>query len=450
VSSAPAREIAWIAKHGELSSMASGAILTPKQGPVAGLHIVLSGHLSIHVDQGSGRRKVMEWRAGDVTGVMPYSRIVAPPGDVVAEEPSELVTITRANMTEMIRECHELTGILVHVMVDRARHFTSSYLHDEKLVSLGKLAAGLAHELNNPASAISRNAGELKAAFRNFDTASRSVGLAGLKPIQVDALQKASDAAMAQRIHSGLSPLEQEEREDAITRWLDSHALGDDVAESLAETSLTLEMLEQLTVSMQGEELHTGLRWLAANCTARRLTTEIQQAAARISELVNAVKGFTQMDRAAVPEPVQIARGLSDTIAVLGSKARDKSVKIVLNVEDKLPSVRGFGSELNQVWSNLIDNALDAVRPGGQIDITARHARDHVMVSVVDDGHGVPAEISNRVFDPFFTTKPVGKGTGLGLDIVRRLIQRHNGQIELESIPGRTEFRVTLPISETH
>jgi signal transduction histidine kinase len=411
---------------------------------------VLSGYLSIHVDQGSGRRKVMEWRAGDVTGVMPYSRIVAPPGDVVAEEPSELVTITRENMTEMIRECHELTGILVHVMVDRARHFTSSYLHDEKLVSLGKLAAGLAHELNNPASAISRNAGELKAAFRYFDNASRSVGLSGLKEIQVEALQKTSDAAMPQRDHSGLSPLEQEEREIAITHWLDSHNLDDALAESLAETSLSLHMLDQLTESMQDEELQTGLRWLSANCTARRLTTETQQAAARISELVNAVKGFNQMDRAAVPEPVQISRGLSDTIAVLGSKARDKSVKIILIVEDGLPAVRGFGSELNQVWSNLIDNALDAVSPGGQVDITVRHVRDKVTVSVIDNGHGVPAEISNRVFDPFFTTKPVGKGTGLGLDIVRRLIQRHNGQIDLESKPGRTEFQVTLPISETN
>ena len=430
-------------------SLDSGAILTPKQGPVAGLHIVLSGHLSIHVDQGSGRRKVMEWRAGDVTGVMPYSRIVAPPGDVVAEEPSELVTITRADMTAMIRECHELTGILVHVMVDRARHFTSSYLHDEKLVSLGKLAAGLAHELNNPASAITRNAGELKVAIRYFDNASRSVGLAGLKQNQVAALQKSSDAALAQHDHSGLSPLEQEEREDAITSWLDSHNLDDSTAESLAETSLSLHMLEQLTESMQGEQLQTGLRWLAANCMARRLTTEIQQAAARISELVNAVKGFTQMDRAAVPEPVQIARGLSDTIAVLGSKARDKSVRIILNIEDGLPAVRGFGSELNQVWSNLIDNALDAAQPAGQIDIVARHDRDRVTVSVVDNGHGVPAEISNRVFEPFFTTKPVGKGTGLGLDIVRRLVQRHNGQIELESIPGRTEFRVTLPLSES-
>ena len=181
----PEQEILWVARHGVLRRLNSGVILTPKQHPVEGLHIVLAGLLSIHVDHGAGRRKVMEWRDGDVTGLMPYSRLVAPPGDVVAEEPSEVVTVYRADMEEMIRECHELTAILVHVMLDRARHFTTSYLHDEKLVSLGKLAAGLAHELNNPAAAIGRSAGELWVALPRLDDASRSLGTVGLKDDQI-------------------------------------------------------------------------------------------------------------------------------------------------------------------------------------------------------------------------------------------------------------------------
>ena len=156
------------------------------------------------------------------------------------------------------------------------------------------------------------------------------------------------------------------------------------------------------------------------------------------------------MDRATVPEPVDLGRGLANTLAVLGSKAKGKSVGVSLNLEKDLPPVHGFGGELNQVWSNLIDNALDAVDEGGQIEIIARRERDQVVVRVIDNGHGIPAEVRDRIFDPFFTTKPVGKGTGLGLDIVRRLIQRHNGQIELESRPGRTEFRVTLPVSHSH
>jgi signal transduction histidine kinase len=156
------------------------------------------------------------------------------------------------------------------------------------------------------------------------------------------------------------------------------------------------------------------------------------------------------MDRASVPEPVDVGRGLANTITVLGSKAKGKSVGVSLSLEKDLPTVHGFGGELNQVWSNLIDNALDAVIEGGQIEIIARRERDHVTVCVIDNGHGIPVEVRERIFDPFFTTKPVGKGTGLGLDIVRRLVQRHNGQIELESRPGRTEFRVTLPMSDSH
>src|SRR4029078_9471310 len=159
------------------------------------------------------RRKVMEWRGGDITGLMPYSRLVAPPGDVVAEEPTEVVTVYRQDFPEMIRECYELTAALVHIMVDRARHFQSSYLHDEKLVSLGKLAAGLAHELNNPASAIGRSAGELKNAYLRLDDTSRAVGAAGLQPEQMTVLQKICDSAMAKSVHAVLSPLEQEERE---------------------------------------------------------------------------------------------------------------------------------------------------------------------------------------------------------------------------------------------
>jgi signal transduction histidine kinase len=447
LAAAPKEEIAWVAQHGVLRRLDSGMILTAKQGVVEGLHIVLDGHLSIHVDHGAGRRKIMEWRAGDVTGLMPYSRLVAPPGDVVAEELSEVVTVFRADMPAMIRECHELTAILVHVMLDRARHFTSSYLHDEKLVSLGKLAAGLAHELNNPSAAISRSAGELRTASVSSDDASRRLGSAGLNEEQTVALQEVRDACLAPGVQSVRSPLEQEDREDSIESWLTMHHADPAAAESLAETDITLEMLDGLARSMEGPQLNTALRWIAANCATRRLTMEIQQAASRICELVSAVKGFTQMDRAAVPERVDVLRGLANTLAVLGSKAKDKSVGVSVHVEKDLPAVHGFAGELNQVWSNLIDNALDAVEEGGQVEITAGRDRDRVVVAIIDNGQGVPVEIRGKIYDPFFTTKPVGQGTGLGLDIVRRLVQRHNGEIELQSSPGRTEFRVTLPIS---
>ena len=447
LSTVPQEQIAWVAEHGVFRVLQAGAVLTSMSGKVEGLHVVLSGHLSIHVDRGAGRRKVMEWHGGDVTGLLPYSRLVAPPGDVVAEEPTEVVTVYREQLPEMIRECYELTAALVHVMVDRARHFTASFFHDEKLVSLGKLAAGLAHELNNPASAIARSARTLPESLMKAEAAARTVGAAGLTAEQTAAARKIRESCSA-AVPAVLSPLEREDREDLIARWLAVHKAETTLAEELTDMNVTPAMLDDLARSMDGKQVETALRWITSDWDVRRLSSEIHEAASRIHDLVGAIKGFTEMDRATVPERVQIERGMTSTLIVLRSKAKSKSVHLSLNIDKDLPPVQGFGGELNQVWANLIDNAIDAVSEGGTVEITARHIRNNVVVSVVDNGPGVPADIRDRIFDPFFSTKPVGQGTGLGLDIVRRLIQRHNGVIELHSEPGRTEFCVTLPKAE--
>jgi signal transduction histidine kinase len=448
LSAVPQEQIAWVAAHGVFRELETGAVLTSMNGKVEGLHVVLSGHLSIHVDRGAGRRKVMEWHGGDVTGLMPYSRLVAPPGDVVAEEPTELVTVHRDDLPEMIHECYELTATLVHVMVDRARHFTSSYLHDEKLVSLGKLAAGLAHELNNPASAIARSASTLPESLMEAEATALTAGAIGLSAEQMAAAERIRGVCVA-AVPAALSPLEREDREESIARWLAGHKTGTNLAEQLADMEVTLEMLNELTRSMDGKALEVTLRWIASGWSVRRLSSEIHESASRIHDLVGAIKGFTEMDRATVPERVHLEQGLASTLVVLRSKAKSRSVHLTLNTEKDLPPVHGFGGELNQVWANLIDNAIDAVSEGGRVELTANHIRNSVVVSVIDNGSGVPADIRDRIFDPFFSTKPPGQGTGLGLDIVRRLIQRHNGMVELYSEPGRTEFRVILPAAET-
>jgi signal transduction histidine kinase len=448
LSAVPQEQIAWVAAHGVFRELETGAVLTSMNGKVEGLHVVLSGHLSIHVDRGAGRRKVMEWRGGDITGLMPYSRLVAPPGDVIAEEPTEIITVYRDDLPEMIRECYELTATLVHIMIDRARHFTSSYLHDEKLVSLGKLAAGLAHELNNPASAIARSASTLPESLMEVESAALSVGAIELSAEQKAAAEKIRGTSIA-TAPAILSPLEREDREESIARWLAGHKTETSLAEQLADMEVTLETLEELAGSMDGKRLEVALRWIASDWKVRRLSSEIHEAASRIHHLVGAIKGFTEMDRATVSERVHVEQGLASTLVVLRSKAKSKSVHLALNAEKNLPPVHGFGGELNQVWANLIDNAIDAVSEGGRVELNASHVSSNVLVSVIDNGSGVPADIRDRIFDPFFSTKPPGEGTGLGLDIVRRLIQRHNGMVELRSEPGRTEFRVTLPVAET-
>jgi signal transduction histidine kinase len=379
-----------------------------------------------------------------VTGLLPYSRITVAIGDIVAEADTEAWLVDRDRFPEMIRECPEVTAILVHVMLDRARHFTSADLRDEKLLALGKLAAGLAHELNNPASAMVRSAKALGALLAQGEAAARDLGALGLTEAQladVDAVHQTCLAAPART----WAPLERADREDALAAWITAHGADVGLAAPLAETAVSLDALERLASVVPADALDVALRWVASGCAIRGLTEEIERGAARVFELVSAVKGFTQMDRSTVAQPVDIGRGLRDTIIVLRSKATSKSVSLSAEVAPALPPVQGVGAELNQIWANLVDNALDAVSKGGRVEVTARREGARVVVEVADDGPGIPPEIRERIFDPFFTTKDVGKGTGLGLDIVRRTLERHDGEIDVESRPGRTVFRVRLP-----
>jgi signal transduction histidine kinase len=445
VGAAPRRELEWIAVHGTIRHLEKGAVMTAHGTDIEGLFVVLSGRIAIYVDRGSGTNKVMEWRAGDVTGLLPYSRLITPPGDTVAQELSTALMVPREDFPEMIRECHELTSILVHKMLDRARDFKSKDLHDEKLVSLGKLSAGLAHELNNPASAIERSAALLDQRLEEAEDAARALGAARLSDSQLAAVDALRSCCMTSRVHGVLSPIQRAEREDAISDWLDAHHLAEDIATALAETSVTIEALDQFAKAVDGPPLEAVLRWAAAGSSVHVLASEVQEAAMRISGLVLAIKGFTHMDQATVAEPVDLPVGLSNTVDVLKSKARTKSVAVTVNVEPNLPKVRGFVGELNQIWANLIDNALDAVAQGGRVEITANSERQRVTVHIIDNGSGIAAEIQPHMFEPFFTTKPLGQGTGLGLDIVRRLVIHNDADINVESRPGRTDFSVSFP-----
>jgi len=447
---APREELVWLATHGTLRHLEAGEVLSHKGKPVEGLYVVLSGHVSLSVDRGSGPQKMIEWRTGDVSGVLPYSRLTSPPGDAVAEEPTEILALPRDELQALTRACFEITSILVHTMLDRARLFTSSDLQNEKMISLGKLSAGLAHELNNPASAIERSAALLEDRLEESETATHALGAARLSDAQLAAVDAIRAACLAKVPLGVRSPVQQADREEAIADWLADHTLDTAGAEALADTQVTFEALDQLAATVQGPTLDAVLRWAAAGCAVRNLASEIQEAAMRVSGLVMAIKGFTHMDQAMVAEPVELGPSLGNTVTVLRAKAGQKSAAVAIELEAGLPRVRGFAGELNQIWGNLIDNALDAIPDGGRVEVKVNRESQGVVVRVVDNGPGIPAAIRENIFDPFFTTKPMGQGTGLGLDIVRRMVRHNDGTIDVESQPGRTEFRVTLPIAETH
>ena len=444
IGSAPPEELSWLAAHADRRHLDRGEVLAPKDRPIEELWVALSGTFAIHVDRGLGPRKVAEWHDGDVLGLLPYSRMTAPPGTIVTLEPGEVLVVGRQHFPGLVRECPVITATLVHVMLDRARVFTSSDLHDEKMRSLGRIAAGLAHELNNPASAATRSAKLLTEAQAEGEIASRALAASRLTKAQLAAIDRVREEVVS-RPSPIRTAVERMDREEVLASWLEAHGVDPEAAASLVDTAATIEVLEGLAAVVSGEALGTAIRWLAASWSSRALASDVERSASRVSDLVGAVKRFTYMDRQQAPEAIDLLQGLRDSVALLAHKARDKSVGIDVDVENGLPRVWAIGSDLNQVWTNLVDNALDAVPESGQVTVTATRELDRIVVRVIDNGPGIPAEISERIFDPFFTTKPVGQGTGLGLEIARRLVRRNGGDITVKSRPGRTEFCVAVP-----
>jgi signal transduction histidine kinase len=338
-----------------------------------------------------------------------------------------------------------LGGHLIQGLYHTARSIEATARQRESLITLGTLAAGLAHEINNPAAAATRAVDALEAASQRL-----LASLSQLAAHQISAEQFTALDQLRQRVSSAAvatNPLELADLEETLASWLGRHGVARewDIAEPLAAAGADLDWCERAAEILDERALEPGLDWVASTLSATNLLAEIKESSRRISSLVAAVKSYSQMDRASM-QRIDVTEGLESTLVMLGHKLGE-GVTVIRDYGTGVPAIDAHAGELNQVWTNLIDNAIEAMDGKGTLRLTTRAEQNHVVIEVGDTGTGMTPQVASRAFEPFFTTKDVGKGTGLGLDIARRIVtERHSGTITIDSRPGTTVLRVRLPV----
>jgi signal transduction histidine kinase len=442
----PDDQIAWFMSQAEELHFKSGDSYFRQGDPADAMFVILEGQIQGRGEIG-GETVIFSMKPGDVTGVLPFSRMTQFTVGVRALTDATLLRFPSSLFPDLVQKMPELTKRLVGLMSDRIREVTRMEQQRDRLASLGKLSAGLAHELNNPASAAKRAAGQLREILKKIRDASHELGRRDLTPAQKSEIEKL-EASFVQHNEVPLDSLALSDLEDQIDSLLRSHGQNDlwQLAADLARKNIKPEALESLFGTLDVVTARAALVRIAASVEVATLLNEIENSTARISDLVRAIKEYTYMDQTPV-QNVDIVKSLETTLTIMNHKL--KHGVVVRRDYQRVPLlVNSFGSELNQVWTNIIDNAIDAMGGKGELRVRTYRDDDCVVVEIGDNGPGIPADIQSHIFEPFFTTKRVGEGTGLGLDTTLRIVKKHRGNIQVSSKPGDTRFQVWLPLAE--
>lgn len=445
-----AEDLEWLAARMDEVTFHAGQIFARPGDPVDYLNVILEGEIQFEPMETPGFPVFMA-SAGQVTGLLPFSRLTQTRGTARAVLPSRLLRLHRQYFPEMLQRMPQLGQRLVALMSDRIREVTRMETQQEKLMALGKLSAGLAHELNNPAAAARRAAQTLMEAMENVRAASLKLLQHSYSEAQRVSMLQFEQEAMKQTASTGeqsSDPLDFNDREEEITHWLERHQIDEPykIASILADACISQQKLDALAATTGDAAVGYVLRRVAALVTVYGLVHEIDNSTRRISDLVTAIKRYSYMDQGALQE-VNLQEDLDNTLKIFGHRLKN-GITVIRDYDPELPRVFAYGGELNQVWTNLIDNAIDAMKGKGELRVRAHRELDCAVVEIGDNGPGIPPEMQGRVFDPFFTTKKVGEGTGLGLDTAMRIVRKHHGSIEVRSQPGDTRFRVRLPFKQ--
>jgi signal transduction histidine kinase len=441
----PDDQIAWFLSQSQEMNLKAGDLYIRQGDPADAMFVVLEGQLQGRGEL-NGETFVFDLEPGDVTGVLPFSRMKQFTLSGRAVSDSRALRFPASLFPELVQKMPELTKRLVGLMSDRIRETTRLEQQRDRLASLGKLSAGLAHELNNPASAAKRAASQLRQMLTKIRNASLELGRRDLTPAQKAEIEKV-EASFTQTDVVPPDPLTQSDLEDQIDSLFRSHGQNDlwMLAAGLAQRNIKPEMIESLFGILNAESARAALIRIAASVEIATLLHEIESSTSRISDLVGAIKEYTHMDQAPV-QNVDVVKSLETTLTILNHKLK-QGVAVVRDYQRDPLLVNSFGSELNQVWTNIIDNAIDAMHGKGELRVRTYRDDNCAVVEISDNGPGIPAEVEPHIFEPFFTTKGVGEGTGLGLDTVQRIVKKHRGTIQVTSKPGDTRFHVWLPLA---
>jgi signal transduction histidine kinase len=443
----PDDQLTWLAERMVDSRLEAGEVLARPGDPVRFMTVILEGEIEGRRDGDPGPPLFVA-RAGQVTGALPYSRLTSFAATARAVVPTRTLLLHRDLFPEMVQQFPLLAQRLVAIMSDRIRETARLDVQREKMAALGTLSAGLAHELNNPAAAAQRASVGLRAALEMVREASLRLGRHSLSQEQRELIATFEREATQPKSAGPVDTLAQSDHEEAIRTWLERRQVPEPwiVAPVLADAGVDVAKLEVLVAGVGDRALPDVLKRSSSLLTVYKLTTEIETSTRRISDLVRAIKEYSYVGQAPLQE-VDVHQGIESTLTILGHWLK-RGIKVVRDYDPSLPRVCAYGSELNQVWTNLIDNAIGAMHGEGELHLRTARENDCVLVEIGDNGPGIPEEIQPRIFEPFFTTKPVGEGTGLGLDTVYRIVTRHHGDIRVESKPGDTRFRVRLPLTQ--
>ena len=440
-------EYEWLARNGSQRREPSGAVLFHDGDPATRMSILLKGEIHVRRQRGP-MDSLFIGRSGQITGVLPYSRMKTYGGTGYTTADAWVLEYDRSTFPEMLEAIPSMAQRCVGLLLDRVREITRMEQQTEKLAALGKLAANLAHELNNPASAAQRAAGGLFDELRVYGHEKYKLGALCLDEDKLRRVREWQDSVgVVARKRQATAGLDVSSQEDRISTWLAAHGVENawQIAPELAEAGICADYLAPLGEILDPRATTVVLSQFASSLRAERMTEAMIDSTARIFDLIKAIKDYSYMDQAPIQE-IDIPKGLENTLSMLQSRLRH--VEVVRDYEPDLPCISAYASELNQVWTALIENALDAIQDHGRIELKCKISGDLLLVEVWDNGPGIPPEIQDRIFEPFFTTKQPGRGLGLGLDVVMRIVMKHRGFVQLQSAPGATCFQVRLPLQQ--